>query len=120
MKLTLAICHQEKINRKKSLYGIAFIVTFAISTNLQIFWFYGFHTELNMDLNCNKNFYRWSILIPAMLLRFLIPMILLTVTNILTIRQVIIFILNFMYSEKATKFDKISKKKRNYLLSIKM
>ena len=89
MKPTLAICRQQKINRKKSLYGIAFIVIFGILTNLQVFWFYGFHTELNKELNCNKIFYRWSILIPAMLLRFLIPMILLTVTNILTIRQVI-------------------------------
>ena len=89
MKPTLAICRQEKVNRKKSLYGIGFIVILSIVTNLQVFWFYGFHTEIDMNLNCDKNFYRWSILIPMMLVRFLIPIILLTVTNILTIRQVI-------------------------------
>ena len=43
MKPTLAICRQEKVKRKKSLYGIAFIVLFATLTNLQIFMFYGFH-----------------------------------------------------------------------------
>ena len=74
---------------KKSLYGIGFIVIFSIVTNLQIFGFYGFHTELNMVLNCNKTFYLWSVLIPTLLVRFLIPMILLIVTNFLTIRQVI-------------------------------
>ena len=57
-------------------------------TNLQTFGFYGFHTELNMNLNCNKTFYLWSILIPILLFRFLMPMILLIVTNFLTIRQV--------------------------------
>ena len=89
MKPILVICRQKKINRKRSLYGIGFIVIFSILTNLQVFWFYGFHTKLNMKLNCDKIFYRWTILIPAMLLRFLIPMILLTVTNTLTIRKVI-------------------------------
>ena len=89
MKHTLAICRQDKIDKKKSLYGIGFVVIFSIVTNLPIFGFYGFHTELNMVLNCNKTFYLWSILIPTLLVRFLIPMILLIVTNFLTIRQVI-------------------------------
>ena len=89
MKPILAICRQEKIGMKKSLYGIGFVMIFSIVTNLQIFWFYGIQTDINMDLNCDKTFYLWSVLIPAMIIRFLVPMILLTVTNFLTIRKVI-------------------------------
>ena len=92
MKPILAICRQEKISKKKSLYGIGFVIIFSILTHLQIFWFYGIGTDLNMVLNCNKTFYRWSVLIPAMVIRFLVPMILLTVTNFLTIRQVFTFL----------------------------
>ena len=109
MTPTLAICRQEKVNRKKSLYGIGFIVIFSIVTNLQVFWFYGFHTELDMDLNCNENFYRWSMLMPMMLIRFLIPMILLSVTNFLTIRQVITILrkldLDHLWYLKKTTWD---------------
>ena len=89
MKSILAICRQEKIGMKKSLYGIGFVMIFSIVTNLQIFWFYGIQTDINMDLNCDKTFYLWSVLIPAVIIRFLVPMILLTVTNFLTIRKVI-------------------------------
>ena len=88
MNPIIAICRQQIINMKKSLYAIAFVVIFSVVTNLQLFWFYGFHTELNMDLNCNKTFFLWSIIIPQMLFRTLIPLILLIVTNVLTIRQV--------------------------------
>ena len=88
MKKILAICRQQMINMKKSLYAIAFVVIFSVVTNLQIIWFYGFHTELNMDLNCNKTFIQVSLIIPGFLFRFLIPIILLIVTNVLTIRQV--------------------------------
>ena len=89
MKHILAICRQKKISKKKSLYGIGFVMIFSIVTNLQIFWFYGIQTDINMVLNCNKTFFLWSLLIPAMVIRFLVLMILLTVTNVLTIRKVI-------------------------------
>ena len=88
MKPILAICREEKISKKKSLYGIGFVMIFSIVTNLQMFWFYGIRTDINMDLNCNQTFYLWSVLIPAMVIRFLVPMIILTVTNVLTIRKV--------------------------------
>ena len=91
MKHIIAICRQEKISKKKLLYGIGFVIIFSIVTNLQIFWFYGIRTDINMVLNCNKTFYLWSVNIPAIVIQFLIPMILLTVTNVLTIRQVNIF-----------------------------
>ena len=87
----LAICREEKISMKKSLYGIGFVTIFSIVTNLQMFWFYGIRTDINMDLNCNQTFYLWSVLIPAMVIRFLVPMIILTVTNVLTIRKVFTF-----------------------------
>ena len=91
MKPILAICREEKISMKKSLYGIGFVTIFSIVTNLQMFWFYGIRTDINMDLNCNQTFYLWSVLIPAMVIRFLVPMIILTVTNVLTIRKVFTF-----------------------------
>ena len=91
MKPILAICREEKISMKKSLYGIGFVTIFSIVTNLQMFWFYGIRTDINMDLNCNPTFYLWSVLIPAMVIRFLVPMIILTVTNVLTIRKVFTF-----------------------------
>ena len=91
MKPILAICREEKISKKKSLYGIGFVMIFSIVTNLQIFWFYGIRTDINMGLNCSKTFYRWSVRIPSMVIRFLVPMILLIVTNFLTIRKVTTF-----------------------------
>ena len=45
-------------------------------------------SEMNEDLNRNKNFHQYVLYIPNLILRFILPTIVLIVTSILTIKEV--------------------------------
>ena len=45
-------------------------------------------SEMNEDLNGNKNFQFYVLYLPDLILRFILPTIILIVTNILTIKEV--------------------------------
>ena len=83
----LAICRKTRINFKKVYYVIGFILLFAILINIGMFWFYGVSRNINMDLVCNDTFYFWANALPALLIRFLLPFIILLFTSILTIKE---------------------------------
>ena len=91
----LAICWKKTITYKKVYISMTVIGTYTFLSFLPTFWLRKITTkdgiitsEMNEDLNRNKNFHQYVLYIPNLILRFILPTIVLIVTSILTIKEV--------------------------------
>ena len=91
-----AICRKKTpITYKKVYISMTVIGTYTFLSFLPTFWLRKITTkdgiitsEMNEDLNRNKNFHQYVLYIPNLILRFILPTIVLIVTSILTIKEV--------------------------------
>ena len=90
-----AICRKTPITYKKVYISTAVIGIYTFLSFLPTFWLRRITTkdgavtsELNEDLNCNETFHFYQNYLPNLILRFILPTIILIVTNILTIKEV--------------------------------
>ena len=90
-----AVCRKETITYKKVYIYMAVIGIYSFLRFLPTFWLRrittkdgGITSEMNEDLNCNKDFHQYVLYIPNLILRFILPTIVLIVTSILTLKEV--------------------------------
>ena len=89
------ICRKTPTTYKKVYISTAVIGIYTFLSFLPTFWLRRITTkdgvvtsELNEDLNCNSTFQFYLIYLPNLIQRFILPTIILIVTNILTIKEV--------------------------------
>ena len=104
-----AVCRKETITYKKVYIYMAVIGIYSFLRFLPTFWLRrittkdgGITSEMNEDLNCNKDFHQYVLYIPNLILRFILPTIVLIVTSILTLKEV-------KFLQKISIFDRNSK-----------
>ena len=104
-----AVCRKETITYKKVYISMAVIGIYSFLRFLPTFWLRRITTkdgvttsEMNEDLNCNKDFHQYVLYIPNLILRFILPTIVLIVTSILTLKEV-------KFLQKISIFDRNSK-----------
>ena len=91
-----AICQQKMVTYREVFKYVCCIIIISHVVNIPYCLMYKWRTneddiitvDFNMDLNCNEIFYTYAIKVVAVIKKFIIPVILLIYTNVLTVRKV--------------------------------